>query len=149
MFFLAFADVQLLPDFSMIIHIAIILVMIWILNRTFFRPINRIIEVREKNKGGQSSEAEGILKETSDKEAEYNAGLLEARNEGYELIEREKTEAVEFKQSKIAEVKEEVATRLDSELKQLEEETAKAKNEISEEAEKMAEKISSNILKAA
>lgn len=149
MFFLAFAEVQLLPDFSMIVHMIIILVMIWVLNRTFFRPINRIIDAREKNKGGQFSEAEGILRETSEKEAKYNTSLLEARNESYELIEQGRSEAVSLKQSRIAEVKQEVAVKLESELNELEQQTVRARNEISEEAERMAEQISSNILKTA
>lgn len=149
MFFLAFAEVQLLPDFSMIVHMIIILVMIWILNRTFFRPINRIIDARERNKGGQFSKAEGILRETSEKEAEYHASLLEARNESYELIEQGRNEAVSFKQSKIAGVKDEVAVKLETELNELEQQTVRARVEISEEAERMAEQISSNILKTA
>jgi F0F1-type ATP synthase membrane subunit b/b' len=53
MFFLAFADIQLVPDGTILIHIALILLMIWLLNRTFFRPINRVIAAREKNKGGR------------------------------------------------------------------------------------------------
>jgi hypothetical protein len=65
------------------------------------------------------------------------------------LIEKERDEALAFKQSKIAGVKEEVAVRLETELNELEQQTANAKNEISVEAEKMAEKISSNILKTA
>ncbi len=131
----------------MLIHMAMILGMIWLLNRTFFRPINRILDARVRNKGGQFSKAEGILKETSEKEAEYNAALLEARNNGYELIEKERNEAMAFKQSKITAVKAEVANRLESELNELEQQTARAESEISEEAEKMAEQISSNILR--
>ncbi|MGI8669427.1 MAG: ATP synthase F0 subunit B [Aridibacter sp.] len=148
MFFLAFLQVQLMPDFSMLIHMAMILGMIWLLNRTFFRPINRILDARVRNKGGQFTEAEEILRETSEKEMEYNANLLEARNEAYELIEKERNQAMTLKQSKIAEVKAEVADKLDTELNDLEQQTTTAKSEISQEAEKMAEQISSNILRA-
>lgn len=148
MFFLAFLQVQLMPDFSMLIHMAMILGMIWLLNRTFFRPINRVLDARVRNKGGQFSEAEGILHEASERESEYNAALLDARNEAYGLIEKERNQAMALKQSKIAEVKAEVAVKLESELNELEQQTATAKSEISEEAEKMAEQISSNILRA-
>ncbi len=148
MVFLAFLQVQLMPDFSMLIHMAMILGMIWLLNRTFFRPINRILDARVRNKGGQFSEAEGILHEVSERESEYNAALLDARNEAYGLIEKERNQAMALKQSKIAEVKAEVAVKLESELNELEQQTATAKSEISEEAEKMAEQISSNILRA-
>ncbi|MCO6509700.1 MAG: ATP synthase F0 subunit B [Aridibacter famidurans] len=143
------AEVQLVPDLTMFIHIALILVMIWFLNRTFFKPINRILDARERNKGGRGGEAEDILREVSDKEAEYNAGLLEARNEGYELIEKERASAVEKKNAEVAAVKSEVADYLEKELSELDRQTREAEENIKIEAEKMADKISANILKAA
>ena len=78
MFFLAilaFQTFELVPDGTMFIHIALILLMIWILNRTFFRPINRIIESREKNKGGHSSEAQEILRNVGEKQSRYEAAI--------------------------------------------------------------------------
>ena len=150
MFFLAFAEqVQLLPDGTLFIHIGMILLMIWILNRTFFRPINRILESRGKNKGGQSSEAELVLKEASDKKAEYSEALREARSDGYEFIEKERNTAMSQKQMKIDAAKLEVAKMLEDGNSELEKETTDAAKYIAEEAEKMAEKISSNILKTA
>jgi F0F1-type ATP synthase membrane subunit b/b' len=84
MVLLAFAEsIQLFPDGTLFIHIALILIMIWILNRTFFRPINRVIESREKHKGGHGSEAEAILGDVAEKQARYNRELLAARSEGY------------------------------------------------------------------
>jgi len=57
MHLLAAAEViQLFPDGTIFIHIAMVLGMIWILNRTFFRPINRVLETREQNKGEHSVE---------------------------------------------------------------------------------------------
>ncbi|MGH7784024.1 MAG: hypothetical protein ACREO5_09335, partial [Candidatus Binatia bacterium] len=59
MLFLAFqSSIQLFPDGTIFVHIALILAMIWLLNRTFFRPINRMIESREMQKGGHGGEAE-------------------------------------------------------------------------------------------
>ena len=61
MILLAFAEsIQLFPDGTLFIHIALILLMIWVLNRTFFRPINRIIQSREKHSGGHASEADPV-----------------------------------------------------------------------------------------
>jgi F-type H+-transporting ATPase subunit b len=150
MFVLAFAEsVQLMPDFSMFIHMAMILGMIWILNRTFFRPINRILDSRERNKGGQSTEAKELLSQAVNKESAYRQGLLETRNESYELIEKERSEAMKLKQGRVAEVKQEVATMLETELNELDNQTNTAREAIAKEAEKMADKISSNILKTA
>ena len=147
MVLLAFAEINLVPDGTMLIHIALILLMIWTLNRTFFRPINRIIESREKNKGGRFGEAESILQKVGEKQTRYDAAMLEARSKGYELIEKERNQAVARRQSEIEKVKSEVVTSVAREKEELTKQTAEARAVIAEEAEKMAEKISSNLLK--
>ncbi len=149
MFLLAFAEsIQLFPDGTLFIHIALILLMIWVLNRTFFRPVNRIIESREKHKGGRGGEAESILADVGEKQVQYNQALLAARNEGYTLIEKERAAAVEARQRKIAEAKAATAESLASDKTQIREQASEAKTAIAQEAEVMAEMISSNILKA-
>lgn len=151
MTFLAFAEgsIQLVPDFSMLIHVVFILVMIWILNRTFFRPINRVLASREKVRRGGPTEAEEILQRVEKKREKYKAALLEARTEGYEVIEKERNQAVEQRQAKINEVKTEVEQMVAVEKEELAKQTAEAKAAIAEEAEKMADNISSKILKTA
>jgi len=150
MFFLAFAQsVQLVPDGTILIHIALILLMIWILNRTFFRPINRVIESRERKKGGRFSEAESILQEVSEKQTKYNQAMLEARARGYETIESERAVALADREAKIGEVKQEVGQKFEQEKAQLQTQTVEARAIIAAEADKLAEKISSNILRSA
>jgi F-type H+-transporting ATPase subunit b len=149
MVFLAFAQsVQLVPDGTLFIHIALILLMIWILNRTFFRPINRIIESRERNKGGRFTEAESILNEVSEKQAKYNQAMIEARSRGYQTIESERAAALAEREAKISRVKEEVAKRFEQEKGQLQTQTVEARTAIAAEADRLAEKISANILRA-
>jgi F-type H+-transporting ATPase subunit b len=149
MFLLAFAEsIQLFPDGTLFIHIALILLMIWVLNRTFFRPINRVIESREKHKGGRGGEAEAILADVDKKHRKYDQEMLKARSEGYELIEKDRTAAIEARQNKIAEAKAATAQSLASDKDQIHQEAAAARTIIRKEAEVMAEKISSNILKA-
>jgi F-type H+-transporting ATPase subunit b len=147
MVLLAFQEVRLVPDGTLLIHIALILLMIWVLNRTFFRPINRVIESRERSKGGRSTEAQEILKQISDKQSRYEQTMLKARSEGYELIERERAQAVAVRQEKIGAVREEVAQKVAQETEELNRQTVQAKAAIAQQAEQMAEKISSNILK--
>ncbi len=150
MFLLALAEqsIQLFPDGTLFIHIALILIMIWVLNRTFFKPINRIIESREKHKGGAGGEAEAILKEVAEKETRYTKAMLEARSEGYELIEKERAAAVAERQAKVAAAKEATARSLAEQKAQLEAQTSAARATIATEAEQMADKIAANILRA-
>lgn len=149
MFLLLFQEVRLVPDGTMFIHIVLILLMIWVLNRTFFRPINRILEARERNKGGRSGEAQQILKQVGEKQQRYNEAMLKARSEGYELIEKERSAAVIQRQQTVAAVKEEVARKIELEKQDLEKQTIAARAAVATDAEQLAEKISANLLKTA
>jgi len=149
MFLLAFAEsIQLVPDGTLFLHIGLILLMIWVLNRTFFRPVNRIIESREKHAGGRGGEAETILGQVSEKQAAYNHAILEARSEGYELIEKQRAEAVAARQKMIGDAKSESAQALAGEKQSLFGQAEEARAVIAREADEMAEKISANILRA-
>lgn len=148
MFLLAFAEsIQLFPDGTLFFHIALILIMIWVLNRTFFRPINKVIDAREKQKGGAGGEAEKILEDVAEKEGRYNKAVLEARSQGYDLIEKERAEAVALRQSKVAAAKEETANSLAEQKAQLAAQAEAARAAIAGEAEQIADRIAGNILK--
>jgi F-type H+-transporting ATPase subunit b len=143
----AFAGIQLIPDGTLLIHIALILLMIWILNRTFFRPINKVLESREKNTGGRSGEAQEILNQVQEKKASFDLAMRETRSKGYETIEKSRAKAIKKRQEQLTLVKEEVATLISNEKAEITKQTEKARKDITKEAEKLAEKISSNILK--
>lgn len=148
MFLFAFAEtVQLLPDGTLFIHIGMILLMIYILNRTFFRPINRIIEARVKNKGGRFDEAEEILNKVNKKQAEYENDLRQARSEGYEIIEKERSEAMQKRQAEIEEVKAETSAKFEQSKAEIVTQTNEARAAIASQADELADKISANILK--
>ena len=146
MFLLLFADVQLVPDGTIFIHIALILLMIWLLNRTFFRPINRVIQSREKNKGGRFGEAAQILRSVDEKNSQYQTAMLDARSQSYELVERERNAALSRRQTELEAVKTETEQTVAREKNELNRQTADARAEIARSAEQMAEQISSSIL---
>ena len=148
MFLLAFAEsIQLFPDGTLFIHIALILLMIWVLNRTFFRPINRVLETRVRQKGGAGSEAEKILADVSEKEAKLNQAMLGARSEGYALIEKERNSAIDTRSRKLADAKTETSQRLADEKRALEEQAAAARAAIESEADVLADRIAATVLK--
>lgn len=149
MTFLAFAEgapmIQLLPDASVLIHIALILLMIYVLNRTFFSPVNRVLRARMKYQGG-SSEAQEILRSVGEKRAHYELAMREARNQGYQIIESERAEAISRRETELEQTKEEVASKFDTEKQELQHQTATVRQQIEQEADMMAEKISRSIL---
>ena len=149
MHLLAFAEsIQLFPDGTIFVHIALILLMIYILNRTLYRPINRVLEAREKNKGGHFGEAEQILGTVAQKESHYSTELLEARSAGYEMIEKEQKSAVREREEKLAAGKAATAERLSAGRAEIDSQTSAARAAIAANAEEMADKISAGILKS-
>jgi F0F1-type ATP synthase membrane subunit b/b' len=111
--------------------------------------VNRIIEMREKSKGGHSGEAHEILKNVSEKQVRIEAAMLEARSAGYELIERERAEAVAARQERIGAVKAAVSQLVEQENQDLDAQAKAARAAIAAEAGQLADRISANILKSA
>ena len=144
---LAFAGIQLFPDGTLFIHIALILIMIWVLNRTFFRPINRVLESRDQRKFGPGGEAEKILNDAVEKEAKLNKEMLSARSEGYELIEKQRSAAVDSRAKLVADAKAETAAKFAAEKQSLAEQAAAGRATIAAEAEGIADRIAGSILK--
>lgn len=150
MHLLAFAEssIQLFPDGTIFVHIAIILLMIYVLNRTLYRPINRVLEQREKNKGGHSTESQAILADVEAKETKYAKEMLDARSAGYELVEKEQKKAAAARDKKIAEGKADAQAALETGKGEIEKQVESARGEIDTEAKKMADNIAAGILKS-
>src|SRR5262245_35185767 len=104
--FLAESSIQLVPDGTLLIHLLMVVVMVAVLNKTLLKPINKILADREKHILGQVDRAQDILKLTDQKWSEYNAALREARTEGYQLLEKERAQALREKEEKVRAFKE-------------------------------------------
>jgi F-type H+-transporting ATPase subunit b len=148
MVFFAFAEgsIQLVPDGTIFLHIGMILLMIWILNRTLFRPINRVLEERER-KSGRGSAAGEILSQVDEKVSTYEKALRETRSEGYQLLEANRAEATAVRSAQINTVKEEVTGLIANEKDSVRKQTEDARAALTGDARKMAESITSTILK--
>src|SRR6478672_13557269 len=138
---LAFESIQLFPDGTIFIHIALILLMIWVLNRTFFRPVNQVIESREKFKNVEGGEAGSIQNEALEKEAAYNRELLEARSQGYAYVEKEHAKLVRARDKKLAETKSEISEKVTAEKVELDRQTQEARSTIGADAQTLADQI--------
>ncbi len=147
MIFLAFAEsIQLVPDGTLFLHIAIILIMIYILNRTLFRPINRILEERERSTHGRAGEARGILQQVDESLARYEQTLRDARGDGYRLLEQRRTEAMSSRQNKIDVVKDEVSNLLQKQKDSIHVQAEESRVILESEARRVAGIVSTQIL---
>jgi F-type H+-transporting ATPase subunit b len=145
---LGFAEgaIQLVPDGTLLFHLALIIAMVALLNVTLLKPINRILEERERLTRGRLSEAQRTLLTVNEKLSEYERRLREARAEGYALMERERAVISEERQRKLAEVKSEVARLISTEKEKLKIEGAQVKSKLAVDARAIALEIGRQIL---
>lgn len=144
---LAFAEsIQLVPDGTIVLHIAIIITMVFVLNRLLFRPINNILEEREHRTRGRSGEARETIKRVEESLANYENSLRKARAEGYRLLEQKQAEAFGARQQKISLVRQEVEKQIEEEKGVIREQADDARATLEGEAARIAAGISSQIL---
>jgi len=145
--FLAESSIQLVPDGTLLVHLVMVAVMVFILNRTLLKPINDILAEREKQVAGRLKEAEALATETDEKLSKYNAALHDARSEGYRLLEKERAAALKEKDEKIRLYREEMSKTVASRLDQTHQQEQKVREELESQAAVMGDLISSQILR--
>jgi F-type H+-transporting ATPase subunit b len=149
MVFLAFAEggVQLVPDGTIFFHIFLILLMIWVLNRTLFKPINRVLEAREAKTGGRSGAAGDILRQADEKLTAYESRIRAARAEGFGLVEQMRRDALAARQQQINAVREETENVVAQEKSALNTQITAARSGLAKDARVLAERITAQILR--
>ena len=145
---LGFAEnsIQLVPDGTLILHVIIILVMVYVLNATLYKPINKILESREKRTRGRLSEAQEITKGVKEKLAEYEASLRQARSEAYAHAESERAEAMMERQRRVNEMRNELAQSIATEKEAIQQQATQARASLEVESRLIARDISSRVL---
>ena len=145
---LGFAEnsIQLVPDGTLILHVIIILVMVWILNKTLYKPINRILEAREKRTHGRMSEAQEILTDVSEKVSNYERQLRQARAEGYALAEQERTAAMQERQGKLNEMRQQLSESIAQEKQTIQTQVEEARVTLDSESLRIAREIGERVL---
>jgi F-type H+-transporting ATPase subunit b len=146
---LAFAEnsIQLVPDGTLFLHILIILLMVFVLNATLFKPINRILEERERRTRGRSGEAHDILQRIEEKMTLYERTLREARAAGYQLMEQGRASALSERQSRLDAVKNEISRSVAEQKEAIHAQVEEARATLDKEARRIAADIGSQILR--
>ena len=145
---LGFAEnsIQLVPDGTLLLHVLIILVMVYVLNATLFRPINLILANREKRTRGRLTEAQEIMGNVSNKLAEYECALRAARTEAYALSERERGTAMQDRQRELDEMRAKLAGSISSEKKAIQSQAEAARVTLEADARRIAVEIGARVL---
>ena len=146
-FGLALAESALSIDGSFLFIFFSILLLIYVLNRTLFKLINKVLDERESLGVGRIGEARRMLGEYEERLKRYESQLREARGEAYQRLEAGRREALLERQRMIAEVKAETTVRIDAAKDEIAEQAAGAKKNLEKDARAMAATISSQILR--
>jgi len=136
----------LVPDGTLLLHLVLIVVMVGLLNLTLLKPINRILNERERRTKGRLGEAQTLLSTVNEKMEAYDRRLREARESGYQMLELERGIASRERDRKVAEFQVEIARWRHNEIANLRAEEEKVKADLATEARALASEISVRIL---
>ena len=143
---LAENSIQLVPDGTLILHVLIILVMVYVLNATLFKPINKILEARDQRTRGRLSEAQEILKSVSEQLANYERQLRQARGEAYALSESERGAAMQERQNKLTEMRAHLAESIAQQKEAIQKQADEARGTLEGDSRRLAREIGARIL---
>src|ERR1051325_4724146 len=140
--FLAEASIQLVPDGTLLLHLFMVVVMVFIVNRTLLKPVNRILAEREKQIEGRIKEAQALAAETEQKLKTYNEALHAARVDGYKLLEKERADGLKEKDEKVRLQREQASREVAAQLDKIKQQEESVKQELETQAASISSLIS-------
>lgn len=146
LFAFAGSAIQLVPDGTILFHLVLIVVMVALLNATLLKPLNRILEERDRQTKGRAGEARTALARVEERMQEYERRLREARGAGYALLDRERLAASQERERRIASIKAEVGDQRSIEKEKLSKAETNVKASLAADARQRASEISGRIL---
>ena len=147
-FVLAETSIQLVPDATLLLHLVMVVVMVFVLDRTLLKPVNRILSEREKEVRTGLSAAQALNAERQEKLKEYSRALKEARGQAYQLLEKERAQAITEKEQRVRTAKEAIASNVSKSRDATRDQQANATAELESQARVLGDVISKQILRS-
>lgn len=144
---LALAGNVLSIDGSFLFIFVSIFILIFILNRTLFKPINSVLDERERLGAGRLSEAKRMLVQYEERLNRYEEQLRAARAEAYQQLETQRREVLAARQEMVVQVKADTANQITAAREEIAGQVENARKNLEGEARAMAATISSQILR--
>ena len=141
------ASIQLVPDGTLLVHLLLVAIMVFIMNRTLLKPVNRIFAEREKQIAGRLKEAQMLATETEQKLKRYNDALHAARVEGYKLLESERANALKDKDEKVRLSREQTSREVALQVDNIRRQEQSVKQELETQAASISSLISAQVLR--
>jgi F-type H+-transporting ATPase subunit b len=133
-------------DGSFLFIFLLVICLIFILNATLFRPLNRVLDERERLTGGRMGEARRMLGQYEERVRRYEERLRTARAEAYQRLEAQRRQALAVRQEIIAQAKAETAAQIAAARQEIEAQAKAARASLAGEARAIAASISAHIL---
>ena len=124
-----------------------VICLIFILNRTLFRPIKQVLEERERLGIGRSKEAKLMLGQVDEQVRTYDGQIRAARAAAYQQVEARRRELKARRQQLVAEAKKEAEAQIAAAREEVSKQAAAARATLETDAKVLAASISSQILK--
>ena len=141
------APIQLVPDGTLLVHLLMVVIMVFILNRTLLKPVNRILAERERQIQGRLKEAQALAAETEQKRKRYNEALHAARVDGYKLLEKERADGLKEKDEKVRLYREQSSREVAAQLNNIKRQEQSVKQELETQAASISSLISAQVLR--
>jgi len=141
------AQIQLVPDGTLLLHLLMVVIMVFILNRTLLKPVNRILAERERQIQGRLKEAQALAAETEEKRKRYNEALHAARVDGYKLLEKERADGLKEKDEKVRLYREQASREVAAQLNNIKRQEQSVKQELETQAASISSLISAQVLR--
>jgi F-type H+-transporting ATPase subunit b len=134
------------PDGTLIFHLFLVVLMVGILNLTLLKPINKVLDERERRTSGKLSEAQEVRLTAEEKLRAWEQGLRDARNEAYRLQEKQRAIALAEREERVNAAKTELAESVAVQKTEIVKQGHDAQQVLEGEARRLAELIGSRIL---
>ena len=134
-------------DGSFLLIFALVLLLIFVLNNTLFRPILKHLDERDRLGLARSGEAKKLLHEAEERARDYEARIRAARAEAYSQVENRRRELKQKRQQMLGDVRKEVGTQITTAREQIAQQSQQAQKNLAQEAQTIAAAIATQLLK--
>ncbi len=133
-------------DISLLYQIIGFFVLLFILNRFLFRPLQKVMDERERMTSGTLKSAEEIEKQVAEGRISYEQQLQQARIKGAEARQQLKQEALDKEKHLLEAAGKEASREIALMREQIEAEKEEALEKLEPETRSIAQKIASRLL---
>ena len=136
----------MLPDLSVLVVIAAVLILAAVLDRALFKPLTRVMREREAAVKSAIQLAEQATEKAKAASADLDAKVATARAETYRQLDDRRRAAQEYRTELIGRTRQEVEASLAEAKSKLEAQTAEARAKLDSDAEALGAEIVQKVL---